>query len=241
MAKFSDDTAEKVKNYIQESFKWAQEWRERNIDNEMIKSMRLYMSQIDEDEGMWKWLRNRLFIPKTNSIIEAILPKMFGFEPTFSLVPKESTDESTTRIMESVLKYYLLQMNYPLRLMLWARNNAIYGWNTVKAVWKTDIRSVRRPLTSEEINAYISMDEEPPSMIDYPMTMYDGPDFVIVDPFDYYWPPSVSELDEMPFQIHRTAKNYEYLKDRERKGIYQNINEIQKIGIRKRNKMERSY
>ena len=228
MAKFNDTTEEKVIQNINESFHWAEEWKSRNVDEELNKCLKLYMSQIDEDEGMWKWIRNRLFIPKTQSIIETILPKMFGFEPTFSVQPRESTDESKARIMEAVLKYYLYNMDFPIKLILWARNNAIYGFAPIKVVWKTKTRLVRRPLSEEERNTYLVADQSPPSMIDYPMTLFDGPDIMIVDPFDYFWTPTGYDLDDMPFQIHRSSKTYDYLRLLEKKDIYTNINKLEK-------------
>ena len=228
MAKFNEETEEKVIEAVTEQFLWAEDWKRQNVDEELNKGLKLYMSQIDEDEGMWKWIRNRLFIPKTQSIIETIIPKMFGFEPTFSVQPRESTDESKARIMEAVLKYYLQNMDFPFKLVLWARNNAIYGFAPIKVVWKTQTRLVRRPLSEEERNNYLVGDQSPPSMIDYPLTLFDGPDIILVDPFDYFWTPNVYYLDDMPFQIHRSSKTYDYLRLLEKKGIYANINKLEK-------------
>ena len=55
---------------------------------------------------------------------------------------------------------------------------------------------------------------------------YSGPLVEVISPEDFYMDPEAKSIEDAQFVIHRVWRTYGYLKEKERDGIYSNVNEV---------------
>lgn len=146
-----------------------------------------------------------LFIPYAYSIVETILARMLSNRPSVLILPRGPESEMNVQNMKWTIEAQYEKLNYELILQRIARNALQMGLGVQKTYWKFEERTkkVVQPRTLKL-----------PAMSDFVVRQvadnYDDPMIESVDPFDWFWDPMGSTVQECEWVIHRTWRSTDY-------------------------------
>lgn len=150
----------------------------------------------------------RVFDPRIFRVIETIAPRMVANEPTGSFYPTEEGDVATSQILNSMIKYDWSRAEMFPKLVNFVKSLLLFGTAFGRTYWDFREREVTRmkpkmlndkmvwtPKNSEKIN----------------VTMFDGPNFEVLNIYDCFPDPNATNLTNMRWFIYRTFKTLDEL------------------------------
>ncbi len=193
-------------NKVVESFEKSSSYR-----NEKEKRWRryyeMYRSRAKPTDDKY---RANLFVPEVFTIVETLLPRLVGGflnsrSSPIEVLGREEKDIPKAKVAQMLISYQLERMNFPLHLVTFYKQALLYGTSVGKVYW--DYRTTKSP-TGETIVAY------------------DDPVFEVLDLFDFFIDPDAWDIDNARYCIHRKYLSIEELKQRQRAGIYKNVDKV---------------
>jgi hypothetical protein len=184
-------------NKILERYETASQFRSE-FEEKWKRYYRLYRSKSPAKDDMTK---ANLFIPEVFTTIETIMPRLVsGYlatsKPPVDLVGREIKDHQNAEATKALITYQYENLDFPIFLNDYVKPALLYGTSIAKVYWKHDPRS------------------------------YDGPMLEVVDIFDFFIDPEARSIDDARFVIHRKMISMEELKERQKLGIYKNVDRI---------------
>lgn len=180
--------------------------------------------------------RSRLYVKHAFQQIETLLPEFLVEDANFEVVARERDDQPKAATVQSLLDYQLDRDRYSEKRMAAVKKAIIFGACPIKITWSYDKRRmrVRNPITDLE-RAEIMLDEtlsdEDREKLLAPhiwteVTVRDDPSMIVVDPFDFFWDPAATTMDDAQWVMHRSWLTDEQLLAKEKAGIYSGITEL---------------
>jgi hypothetical protein len=152
----------------------------------------------------------RVFDPRIFRVIETITPRMVANEPTGSFYPVESGDIDTNMILNALIKYdWRRAVMFP-KLVNFVKSLLLFGTAFGRTFW--DFREAdRTQMKPKNING--KMVWTPTSTTQKTYTIYDGPNFEVLNIYDCFPDPNATSLDNMRWFIYRQFKTIKELED----------------------------
>ena len=157
--------------------------------------------------------RNQVHIPLTFATIEsdvAVKASMIaGQRPIVEYIPAGPEDAMSARKTTSLVDMQFTDCGFYGKLLDLLRSGDICGTAIVQWFWRRDentrqqrIPGLTDPMTGRSI----------PQVINGTFVDFNGPDFEVIDPLDFYGEPSKARLDKMRWVIRRYWLDYDEIK-----------------------------
>jgi len=183
--------------------------------------------------------RSNLTTPYILQTIEGMIATMLDPNPRWEVKPRPQPFEpievilartSGGRIASAALEWAMQNDDFHLKQRPFMQQDLIAGKTVAKIVWKTmkTRRTVLTPSESQILNQYGTVvstfptTEEKEKLI----TTFDGPTMIVRDVRDFFRPESAIGVDDAAWVIDRSWETYQCLKDKERAGLYRNVDEV---------------
>lgn len=177
--------------------------------------------------------RSRLYVKHAFQQIETLLPEFLVEDPNFEVLARERGDQSKAATIQKLLDYQLDRDRYAEKRMAAVKKAVIFGACPIKVTWANVVRKmrVRNPITDAD-RAQVLLDpnltDEEKDRLLAPfiwseVTVRDDPTMIVVDPFDFFWDPAATTLDDAEWVMHRTWASDEALLAKEKAGIYEGV------------------
>ena len=150
----------------------------------------------------------RVFDPRIFRVIETICPRMVASEPTGSFYPVEEGDVATTEILNALVKYDWRRATMFPKLVNFVKTLLLFGTSFGRTYW--DFRETEKTrMEPKQINGkYVWT---PTSTKKISTTLYDGPNFEVLNIYDCFPDPNATNLDNMRWFIYRSFKTLDEL------------------------------
>jgi hypothetical protein len=184
-------------NRILERYESAAQFRSE-FEEKWKRYYRLYRSKSPARDDSTK---ANLFVPEIFTTIETIMPRLVsGYlatsKPPVDLVGREMRDHKNAEATKALITYQYENIDFPIFLNEYIKPALLYGTSVAKVYWKHDPGK------------------------------FDGPMLEVVDIFDFFIDPEARSIDDARFVIHRKMISMEELKERQKSGIYKNVDKI---------------
>lgn len=170
----------------------------------------------------------RVFDPRIFRIIETVTPRMVATEPSGSFYPTEEGDESTTHILNALMKYDWRRADMFQKQVMFIKSMLIFGTAFGRTHW--DFREKEKTqMVAKKVNGRMIWSPENKKKIN--ITEFDGPNFEVLNIYDCFPDPNATNMDNMRWFIYRTFKTIDELKsENDARGAeyWKNLDELEK-------------
>lgn len=205
-----DESNEKVINSVIRDFDKAKNRRApyEEVWDRCYKLYNSYVEPLTDDD----WHSN-IFISKCFSLVETELPRIVmatvASRDFFGVLPVSEEETDRSKLVKNLITFQLNdEINILLKWIDYLKQKIIYGNSPGKVYWKrqTETRKI-----TQEINLFFKILRKE---ISKEVPVYDGPQFDFVDLYDFFPAlPTVSNVEDQPYIIHRTFRDLNYLED----------------------------
>lgn len=220
---------------VLEKFEAADSAR-RPVEERWMKAYKLYRSYKEELPEEDRDLAN-LFIPKTFSDIESITPRLvmssIARRPWVTVKPRSKDDIPKAKAFTSLLQAQFDKNKMFRKLVMYYKQALIYGTSPAFIGWRIEkkVRRVRK--FRDRIVAGVNLTQlrgfrQVPYEEEQVVTLWDDPEFVPLDIWDFYPDPDGVSIEDMGYIIHR---QWISAAEMEAAGIYENIEEAKRTAL----------
>lgn len=208
------DSAERLQKFHRE--RWNT-WYALSRNYRRLKQARAQATTPNDRDTVMQEFRRKfgeeLFIPYGFTVIETNLPRVLASDPRIAAKPEDESAaareacEPVKRLFERDQK----RMKYELRLQETVRSGLRYGLGVQKLWWNQKYRSGLQvaPKVSEDGYKLEKSDK---------ILVFEGPDALSVDIFDFFWDPKGYDLASCGYVIHRAWLSPQEVEDRVAEG-----------------------
>jgi len=204
--------------HLQEAHTWASmrmESRRRDFSRRYAQ-YRGNMNVFGKDP-VQSQLRSQLWVPKSAALVETVIPRTIGDNPTVEVRGRRAEYADAAQLMGHLLDYYLHAFRFFDALYFWWKDALIYGTSIIKVPWS--YKEELRPLPGGNPDA----DEQQFDM----QVIEDMPRIINVDIFDFLFDYTAPTIQKMDFVMERYELPMDIVIDQIRKGKYENITEAE--------------
>ena len=222
--KMNDEQQKKLVEFALKRFKVMRDWRDE-FDDDVEEGIDLY-NQVTRPKA-YKWMSN-LFVPYIYSIIRTLLPKLtnslLGSDKILNAESKlERFVTSENKIATYAQTKYKI-MNFKKKARDICLASLKYPWAILKMRWRYEVDT----FAVKEYPKIFGMPVKflPPRDVKKTKVVYDDPDIEHI-PYENFWmDPDATSLEDSRDCIHRTIKDYNYIKAMD--NVYMNLDKLEK-------------
>jgi hypothetical protein len=196
----------------------------RGYENKWLRLDKVYHGQESNDaKKSDDPHRSRLRIPWAWQQIETIIPRIMDPEPKFDFRPVEPSDEKMGKILEVLVRQQLNEDRFVSKQRSFIESAAVKGLAVAKVVWLQEEREayVRQPQ-----NALARALKKAPATKEKKIVT-NRPTIRVVPVEDFRWDVRGSRDDELAWAADGTWLTKAELKDRQKRGIYKDVELIE--------------
>ncbi len=153
-------------------------------------------------------LRSQIWLNKSAALIEAVLPKTIGDNPTIEIRARHADGSDAAYLMERVLDYYLSAMHFFDVLYFWWKDALIYGTSIIEVPWI--VREEDRPSPISPGGFTRKVVEDMPKMVN-------------IDIFDFLFDYASTTIPRMDFVMKKYELPLDIVAARVEQGLYQGV------------------
>lgn len=177
---------------------------------------KMYESYVNENNSIWQ---TKIFIPIVFSVIERFLPRLISSKPTVNFMARNETSVDKAQKMQSLFEWQWDQVSRVrdggmyMEILRFVKDALITGTAIGKIPWR---------LQGEDTKYYNDKDEVAVKYVKH----FDGPDFQLIDPYDFFVDPEALDIQRASWVIHRTRRTLDEMREiNKAKGaeIYKNL------------------
>lgn len=174
-----EDVLEKVVDWFDQSWEYAQS----NYHQKWEDAWLLYNNQ--RVDVAYEGVTNT-FVPLTFSTIETMVAALAGGRPRFDFVPTKESQETNTKVLNSLIDNYWDSDGWTIKVMHWIRSMLVYGTGVLYVYWDIDRpRIINVPIRDFIVDPTATNPEDAHYMGRRYLTTKDTlKDFKVVDPED---------------------------------------------------------
>lgn len=196
---------------------------------------RAYLGILERDSDAGSW-QSKLAPPYVRNSVETQLAGLIAEKLSFQVKPRprlyspeefEAAREGA-KAHEILHNFQLKQDRFDEKQRDFVLQNLIVGFSVAKTSWRSDGRRKKRlkavDIGLEEIGVpvgYYDLRE-----VEEYVREYHGPCTEVVNIEDFFWHEAAVELQRSPILAHRVWMHFSELKEAERQGRYQNVDEL---------------
>lgn len=183
---------------------------------------KMYESYVNDNAEIWQ---TKIFIPMVFSVIERFLPRIMAQKPTVNFMARRPDSVDSAQRFQSLFDWQWEQVSRRkdggmfLESMRFVKEALITGTAVAKLPWILEGRDTKMYNDKDEVvNRYVKY--------------FDGPDFELIDPYDFFYDPEAYDIQRASWIIHRTRKTLDEMREiNASKGveIYKNLNILQDL------------
>ena len=245
----SEEKLEEIRENVKREIDRADDYYEEEIEPEVIRRHKVY-------EGDAKYYRDKFphltnisdvtasdFHDTVEWAIPSLIKVFFGNEDICKLQGVNSEqDEKAAAAHSELIKYQLERCNDGFLIFYdWIKNSLIDNLGIVKCYWEreTTIEPKQLVMSGQELLEMqmnpriniLSVEQIAPDVLNvsYEETTNitkNQPKLEVVPPSEFRFSPEAKSLDDIGFVAHRKVVNLDYLRRREREGVFQNISDV---------------
>ena len=168
-----------------------------------------------------------LFIRYTQAMVDTMISRcmqtLFGQRPYCNIIGREKSDEANAKTMNSLIDYQLdTKINIVEKFYNILMEVFLYGTSHVYLDWKKQTKQIKTKQDKNFLGIKIGIEE-----LLQNITVYDAPDIIHIDTFNNYRDPNATDFEDARFNIVKSFLTLPELKDREKQGIYKNIDQVE--------------
>ena len=245
----SEDKLEEIRENVKREIERADHYYEEEIEPEVIKRHKIYESDAKYYKDKFPNLTNISDVTASDfhDTVEWAIPSLikvfFGNEDICKLQGVNSEqDERAAAAHSELIKYQLERCNDGFLIFYdWIKNSLIDNLGIVKCYWEREstIGSKQLVMSPQElmnlqmnprINV-LSVEQIAPEIlnVEYEETTNitkNQPKLEVIPPSEFRFSPEAKSLENIDFVAHRKIVKLDYLRRREREGVFQNIDDV---------------
>ena len=245
----SEEKLEEIRENVKREIDRADHYYEEEIEPEVIRRHKVYESDAKYYEDKFPNLTNISDVTASDfhDTVEWAIPSLikvfFGNEDICKLQGVNSEqDEKAAAAHSELIKYQLERCNDGFLIFYdWIKNSLIDNLGIVKCYWEREstIESKQLVMNPKElmnlqmnpkINV-LSVEQIAPEIlnVEYEETTNitkNQPKLEVIPPSEFRFSPEAKSLENIDFVAHRKIVNLDYLRRREREGVFQNIDSV---------------
>lgn len=196
-----------------ERIRAAEQWRKSNYEEKWRQYFRQYRSQISQESR--KAEGSNLFIPYTYMICEVIRARcaesLFASRPYVSVKPRGEGDKQKADATQTLLDWQLADRMHIDDIIRadFLENLCVFGTAIVYTGWRKKIRKEKRnAYIREPLDGVLGSMGQPMTFArrvveEYKQVVYDDPEVVSIDLFDFFIDPTARSIESARFCGHR--------------------------------------
>lgn len=245
----SEEKLEEIRENVKREIDRADHYYQEEIEPEVIRRHKIYESDAHYYKKKFPHLTNISEVTASDfhDTVEWAIPSLikvfFGNEDICKLQGVNSEqDERAAAAHSELIKYQLERCNDGFLIFYdWIKNSLIDNLGIVKCYWEREstIESKQLVMSAEElmnmqtnprINV-LSVEQLAPDIlnVEYEETTNitkNQPKLEVIPPSEFRFSPEAKSLEDVDFVAHRKIVNLDYLRRREREGVFQNIDSV---------------
>ena len=245
----SEEKLEEIRENVKREIDRADHYYEEEIEPEVIRRHKVYESDAKYYKDKFPNLTNISDVTASDfhDTVEWAIPSLikvfFGNEDICKLQGVNSEqDEKAAAAHSELIKYQLERCNDGFLIFYdWIKNSLVDNLGIVKCYWEREstIESKQLVMSHEElmnlqtnprINV-LSVEQVAPEIlnVEYEETTNitkNQPKLEVIPPSEFRFSPEAKSLENVDFVAHRKIVNLDYLRRREREGVFQNIDGV---------------
>ena len=245
----SEEKLDEIRENVKREIDRADAYYEEEIEPEVIRRHKVYEGDSEYYRRKFPHLTNISDVTASDfhDTVEWAIPSLikvfFGNEDICKLQGVNSEqDEKAAAAHSELIKYQLERLNDGFLIFYdWIKNSLIDNLGIVKCYWEreTTIEPKQLVMSGQEllelqmnprINV-LSVEQIAPDLlnVEYEETTNitkNQPKLEVVPPSEFRFSPEAKSLDDIGFVAHRKVVNLDYLRRREREGVFQNIIDV---------------
>lgn len=183
---------------------------------------KMYESYVNENKEIYQ---TKIFIPMVFSVIERFLPRIISSKPTVNFMPRRPDTVQKAQNMQSLFEWQWDQVSRRkdggmyLEMLKFVKEALVSGTAIAKVPWIKEERETKK---------YNQKNEVVNRLVKY----FDGPDFELIDPYDFFFDPEAYDIQRASWVIHRTRRTLDEMRSiNKSKGveIYKNLHILQNM------------
>lgn len=245
----SEEKLEEIRENVKREIDRADHYYQEEIEPEVIRRHKVYESDAKYYKDKFPNLTNISDVTASDfhDTVEWAIPSLikvfFGNEDICKLQGVNSEqDERAAAAHSELIKYQLERCNDGFLIFYdWIKNSLVDNLGIVKCYWEREstIESKQLVMTPEElmnlqtnprINV-LSVEQLAPEIlnVEYEETTNitkNQPKLEVIPPSEFRFSPEAKSLENIDFVAHRKIVNLDYLRRREREGVFQHIEDV---------------
>ena len=245
----SEEKLDEIRENVKREIDRADAYYEEEIEPEVIRRHKVYEGDSEYYRRKFPHLTNISDVTASDfhDTVEWAIPSLikvfFGNEDICKLQGVNSEqDEKAAAAHSELIKYQLERLNDGFLIFYdWIKNSLIDNLGIVKCYWEreTTIEPKQLVMSGQEllelqmnprINV-LSVEQIAPDLLNVEYEEITNitknqPKLEVVPPSEFRFSPEAKSLDDIGFVAHRKVVNLDYLRRREREGVFQNIIDV---------------
>lgn len=245
----SEEKLEEIRENVKREIDRADHYYEEEIEPEVIRRHKVYESDAKYYKDKFPNLTNISDVTASDfhDTVEWAIPSLikvfFGNEDICKLQGVNSEqDEKAAAAHSELIKYQLERCNDGFLIFYdWIKNSLIDNLGIVKCYWEREstIESKQLVMSPQELMEMqmnpriniLTVEQIAPEIlnVEYEETTNitkNQPKLEVIPPSEFRFSPEAKSLENIGFVAHRKIVNLDYLRRREREGVFQNIDGV---------------
>ena len=249
----SEEKLEEIRENVKREIDRADHYYEEEIEPEVIKRRKIYESDAKYYKDKFPNLTNISDVTASDfhDTVEWAIPSLikvfFGNEDICKLQGVNSEqDEKAAAAHSELIKYQLERCNEGFLIFYdWIKNSLIDNLGIIKCYWEREqtIEAKTMVMSPQELMEMqmnprmniVAVEQISPEVlkVEYEETTNitkNQPKLEVIPPSEFRFTPEAKTLENIGFVAHRKIVNLDYLRRREREGVFQHIDDVLEDG-----------
>ena len=245
----SEEKLEEIRQNVEREIERADNYYEEEIEPEVINRHKIYEGDKSYYKKKFPKLTNISDVTASDfhDTVEWALPSLtkvfFGNEDICKLQGVNSEqDERAAQVHGELIKYQLERCNDGFLIFYdWIKNSLIDNLGIVKCYWEREqtVETKRLVVTGEQLMQMqtnpkiniLSVEQIAPDILNLEYeeitnVTKNQPKLEVIPPSEFRFSPEAKSLEDVPFVAHRKIVTLDYLRRREKEGVFQNIDKV---------------
>lgn len=246
-----DDITKFVIDYLDQDIARCEDFRDQKIKPDVLERYKKFFAETSYFESKFPKLakQSSLVSHDVMSTIDGAMPPimkiLMGSDEVIKIEGAESEDTGNAEIMEKLISYQLMRKNDMFNIMYdWVKDSLITGMGIVKCYWERETKDqqVTETMSIDALNQAYEAGLQIVEVV--PADEFGNFDVTFIQQFytknqprienvmlsEFLFDPEARSIDECSFIAQKKRVTASYLREKEKQGLYANVEEAIKQG-----------
>ena len=246
-----DDITKFVIDYLDQDIARCEDFRDQKIKPDVLERYKKFFAETSYFEAKFPKLakQSSLVSHDVMSTIDGAMPPimkiLMGSDEVIKIEGAESEDTGKAEIMEKLINYQLMRKNDMFNIMYdWVKDSLITGMGIVKCYWERETKDqqVTETMSIDALNQAYEAGLQIVEVV--PADEFGNFDVTFIQQFytknqprienvmlsEFLFDPEARSIDECSFIAQKKRVTASYLREKEKQGLYANVEEAIKQG-----------